>query len=50
MIIRIIRSKDKMNELELIRKESEFEDLINEILLSIGVCKRNENNEIEFLL
>lgn len=50
LITKIVVSKDKITELELLRKEPEFGEMIDELLIAVGVCRRNSDNNIEFLL
>lgn len=50
LITKIVVSKDKITELELLRKEPEFGEMIDELLITVGVCRRNSDNNIEFLL
>lgn len=51
MISKILDSSDKYTELEIMRKEKEYNnDVFDEILITVGVCKRNEDGFVEFLL
>lgn len=50
MISKILDSSDKYTELEIMRKEKECNDVFDEILITVGVCKRNEDGFVEFLL
>lgn len=50
MISKILDSSDKYTELEIMRKEKEYNDVFDEILITVGVCKRNKDGFVEFLL
>lgn len=50
MISKILDSSNKYTELEIMRKEKEYNDVFDEILITVGVCKRNEDGFVEFLL